>query len=249
MAAVVKIKRCLDEDPLETLILNCKRRKTNGSENNTNEELSAVLQLAGTSKEDESIEHVIRKRRLANASDLKRQFKKHDVDISKKIRSEIQDHSKNTRYRVVNCFRKNFNDELHEEPGKSNNEEVTVFELETDYNKNSTSTENKNKETDQSKYVYDFYYTSSDDFGEADIEDYVSVYPLNDPLLFGSVRDNGLNESDSEYESEDSNAENNWKNDYPDEEDLESINENDMIYPVSLSETPPRKPDQWVRCL
>lgn len=51
MAAVVRIKRRLDENPLETLVLNCKRRKPNGPEEKAEpEDLSAVLQLAGTSQ-------------------------------------------------------------------------------------------------------------------------------------------------------------------------------------------------------
>lgn len=47
--------------------------------------------------------------------------------------------------------------------------------------------------------------------------------------MFGSTRDNGLNDVDSDDDSEDSNAENNWRNDYPNESDVESINEEDMI--------------------
>lgn len=50
MAAVVRIKRRLDEDPLETLVLNCKRRKTSGADEAQQQELSAVLRLAGTSQ-------------------------------------------------------------------------------------------------------------------------------------------------------------------------------------------------------
>lgn len=57
-----------------------------------------------------------------------------------------------------------------------------------------------------------------------------SVHPLNDPLVFGSARDNGLDGLDSDDNSEDSNAENHWMNDYPDEEDLESITEDDMVF-------------------
>lgn len=56
-----------------------------------------------------------------------------------------------------------------------------------------------------------------------------SVYPLSDQLVYGSHRDNGLSDS---YDSEDSNAENNWRNDYPDESDMESINDEDMIQAV-----------------
>lgn len=51
MAAVVRIKRRLDENPQETLVLNCKRRKPNGPEETAApEDLSAVLKLAGTSQ-------------------------------------------------------------------------------------------------------------------------------------------------------------------------------------------------------
>lgn len=60
-----------------------------------------------------------------------------------------------------------------------------------------------------------------------------SVYPLSSELVYGSYRDNGINDTDS-YDSEDSNAESNWRNDYPDEEsDLESITEDDMVKAVN----------------
>lgn len=55
-----------------------------------------------------------------------------------------------------------------------------------------------------------------------------SVRHLDDPLIYGSIRDNGLDGEDSD-DSDDSNAENNWRNDYPDESDMESINEDDMV--------------------
>ncbi|KAF7287032.1 hypothetical protein GWI33_002417 [Rhynchophorus ferrugineus] len=232
MAALVRIKRRLDEDALESLILNCKRRKPNGEENGNTEELSTVFQLAGTSSQEEHIENVLKTHRLNNVPDLKDHFKKHDVNISDKLRKEIKTSSKNNRYRVVNCFRKTLSDtELENEADNSNNSEVTIFDLEANFNNDPI--DNKNAATDESKFVYDFYYTSSDDFGEAEIGDYVSVYPLNDPLVFGSIRDNGLISSVSDDDSEDSNAEGNWRNDYPDEDDLESINEDDMVQAVN----------------
>lgn len=55
MAAVVRIKRRLEEEPLEALILNCKRQKVNHSGNDVSsgklELSSTVLTLAGTIKE------------------------------------------------------------------------------------------------------------------------------------------------------------------------------------------------------
>lgn len=117
--------------------------------------------------------------RLNNVSDLKQQFKKHDVNISNKLREEMKTSSRNNRYRVVNCFRKTFNEtEMQDQAGTSNNSELTVFDLETNFNNDLI--ENKNTTKDDSKFVYDFYYTSCDDFGEADIEDYVRlVYNFN----------------------------------------------------------------------
>ncbi|CAG9769098.1 unnamed protein product [Ceutorhynchus assimilis] len=231
MAAVVRIKRRLDEDPLESLVLNCKRKKSNGSkQSEEHEDLSAVLKLAGTSQKEENIEALLRKHRVGDAAELKEQFKKHPVNISDKIRADLKESSKNNRYKIVNCFRKTLNSEDNEPQAScSSASEVTVFDVETDHNSNEPATVNQEPSM---KYVYDFYYTNSDDFGEADIAEYVSVYPVNDPLVFGSIRDNGLLDNDSDDESEDSNAENYWKNDYPDEEDLESVNEDDMIEAV-----------------
>ncbi|XP_066254979.1 probable RNA polymerase II nuclear localization protein SLC7A6OS [Euwallacea similis] len=228
MAALVRIKRRLDEDPLETLVLNCKRRKTTENQNEDSESLSAVLRLAGTSQKEEHIDAILKKHRAGNAEELKDQYKKHSINFTDKLRAEAKESLKKNRYKVVNCFRKSLHsDEV--EPQASTSSEVTVFDLESDENSPPEAT---NTDQEEMKYVYDFYYTSSDDFGEADIEDYVSVYPLNDPLVFGSARDNGLNNLDSDDESEDSNAEGNWRNSYPDEEDLESVNEDDMVEAV-----------------
>lgn len=58
---------------------------------------------------------------------------------------------------------------------------------------------------------------------------FYSIYPLNDPLVFGAAKENGLDDNSSDEDSEDSNAESNWKNDYPDEDDMDSINEEDMV--------------------
>lgn len=54
---------------------------------------------------------------------------------------------------------------------------------------------------------------------------FFSIYPLKDPLFFSSTED----QPDSDLDSEDSNAENNWRNDYPDEDDMLSVNEDDMV--------------------
>lgn len=56
-----------------------------------------------------------------------------------------------------------------------------------------------------------------------------SVQPFDD-LIYGTHRENGVNDTWDSEESEDSNDENNWRNDYPDteEEDEESVGESDI---------------------
>ncbi|KAL1513394.1 hypothetical protein ABEB36_002813 [Hypothenemus hampei] len=233
MAAVVRIKRRLDENPLETLVLNCKRRKVNETDNEKSEDLSAVLRFAGTAEKDENLENVLRKHRIADRTERKDQYKSHPVNIFEKMRSNMKETSRTNRYKVVNCFRKSLNAEETENKTEDYplQSQITVLDIETETETVNSGVSDTNHENQRqsSNYVYDFYYTSSDDFGEGDIEDYVSVYPLNDPLFFGTIRDNSLNDPESDEDSEDSNAENHWRNDYPDEEDLESITEDDML--------------------
>ncbi|VEN45934.1 unnamed protein product [Callosobruchus maculatus] len=227
MAAIVRVKRRLNEKPLEALILNCKRRRVDEYENSKTELASTILKFAGTIKEDENVLSHIKKQNIADLEQLKDQFKKHQVSISEKLRTERQEKSKSNRYRIINCFRSGYadpvvNSEISEEIDK---EAYTIFDIE--YNPPELE-----KRDSAKQYVYDLYYTNSDDFGDAQIEDYISIHPWNDSLMYGSARDNGYNEADSD-DSEDSNAENNWRNDYPDESDMESINEDDMVEAVN----------------
>lgn len=76
---------------------------------------------------------------------------------------------------MVNAFRKTLDTE-EEETQTKNVSQVTVFDVETEQNSNEPSS----SQDEDSTYVYDFYYTSSDDLGEANIEDSVRlVYNFN----------------------------------------------------------------------
>ncbi|CAG9825301.1 unnamed protein product [Phaedon cochleariae] len=225
MTAVVRIKRPLNEDPLDALILNCKRRKLESKSESIEDGLqlsSTVLKFAGTlQKEDDILPH-LKTKYLDGVEELKTKFKKHVVSLNEKLRNEHQDNSKSNRFKIVNRFRSSIN--LSETPDTSESKyEITVLDVETDINKNEASEADQNVQ--QSKYVYDLYYTCSDDFPE--IEDYHSVQHLMEFLPAGSSVDTGV--LDSDQDSEDSNAECNWKNDYPDESDMESVDEKDMV--------------------
>ncbi|XP_056639883.1 probable RNA polymerase II nuclear localization protein SLC7A6OS [Diorhabda sublineata] len=228
MAAILRVKRCLDENPLDTLILECKKRKietTNKQVITTtkdDEVETTVLKFAGTINKGDNVFTHIKEKLLPDSDELKANFKKHSVNLKDKLRIEHQEASKNSRYKIVNYHRAS-------QVGATEkvNEEVTILDVETDLNENSAKIANKNNDKGN-EYVYDLYYTDSNSFGETDIEEYVSIYPLNDPLLVRSIKDD-LEGSNSDEDSEDSNAENYWRNDYPDEDDMESVNEDDMV--------------------
>lgn len=48
MAAVVRVKRLLEEEPSEAVLLNCKRRKLDNETTFETKQLSTVLKFAGT---------------------------------------------------------------------------------------------------------------------------------------------------------------------------------------------------------
>lgn len=51
MAAVIRLKRHLSEEPVEALVINCKRQKRNESDETEEKETKTVLKFAGTIKE------------------------------------------------------------------------------------------------------------------------------------------------------------------------------------------------------
>lgn len=48
MSAVIRVKRRLDEEPLEAIVLNCKRCKLNEDNNSRANQVTTLFKLAGT---------------------------------------------------------------------------------------------------------------------------------------------------------------------------------------------------------
>lgn len=115
----------------------------------------------------------LKQHQTADIKELKDQFKKHRVNLSHKLRTEHKLKSRTNRYKIVNCFRSQNVDEIESiEKEDSSKSEITILDVLTDSNENDTLTKDK-VEGKSNEYVYDLYYTNSDDFGEAEIEDYV----------------------------------------------------------------------------
>lgn len=103
--------------------------------------------------------------------EIKEGFKKHGVDLTKKLRAEHQTHSKNNRYKVVNFLRSQ-NTQTRDENDTDINSAITIVEV------ISNSSGNKNNidlHLEEAKYVYDLYYTSSDYFGEGEFEEQENI--------------------------------------------------------------------------
>lgn len=84
---------------------------------------------------------------------------------------------------------------------------------------------NINNVLQDDNYVYDLYYVQSEN--DMFLDDEVSVHAFEQELVHDSYRDHGYPES--ECDSDDSNSESNWRNDYPDSSYSEgSIDEDDI---------------------
>lgn len=99
--------------------------------------------------------------------EAKSEYKKHHTNLNDKLRLLKKEDSKKARYRIVNCFRS-----IEDEDEDEEKQKLTIFDLETDCNENNETIENKNK-VFEPNYVYDLYYTNSDDLGDANLDEYI----------------------------------------------------------------------------
>lgn len=223
MAAIVRIKRRADEEPLNGIVINCKRPKTN-CESDTKE--NTLLQFVTTL--EEPTEDVLTHIKRNTKDDLEREYKKHFNNISLKIKEQRESALKNSRFKLINTFRSK--GLLPDDPEDNSEINYTLLEVDGTEEKDNI----QSSDSPAVKYVYDLYYTNSDDFAD-DTIDYqdIDIHPLNFDLVNEPYRGNAFNDmnDDDSDDSEDSNAENNWRNDYPDEMDgdADSITEQDML--------------------
>lgn len=218
MAAILRVKRRINEEPLDALIIACKRPKiAEKDEAEAGEDscpVNTIAKFAGTieNSEDNVVEHLVK---TLGKDELEANFKQHPVDILKKLREVRKKASADNRYRVVNCHRSLDTSNIEEFEDKV----MTLIDAE-----DIGSVKNDSNKEEDLNYVYDLYYakTESDMF----IDNMVSVHTLDQQLVFDTYR-NGDDVSDHEHESDDSNSESNWRNDYPDSDHSEESTDTD----------------------
>ncbi|KOX73190.1 putative RNA polymerase II nuclear localization protein SLC7A6OS [Melipona quadrifasciata] len=213
MTAILRVKRRYDNEPLNAFVISCKRQKI--VENEKTEDASIPLttfaNFAGTVKQhDENVEHLIQ---TYAKNERRIHLKPHFTDVLNKIRETTKQASAENRYKVVNCFRSLDNS------NKESSEETVVTVIDVEDSKSVTKKDSVEKDDD---YVYDLYYveTKNDIYLDED----VSVHPFHHLVTY-----EGNDYPEAEYDSEDSNSESNWRNDYPDSSNSEgSIDEDDI---------------------
>ncbi|KAL0894438.1 hypothetical protein ABMA27_013040 [Loxostege sticticalis] len=204
MSTVLRVKRKLEDNPQDALVLLCKRMKSN-----TEEISPSLFVFRGTvdNQETTSVKNVVPK------TDFKLKSTNNVNDIIDKMRKERKEASTENRYEIVNCSRG-----LKDESEKENDDAFDLVDL-----------QRKDDEEQNVQYAYDLYTAAKQDFHVSMLDNLVSIENYETSLIFGSYRDNGLQSSDNEADDDDdSNDENNWRNEYPDTEQS-SIDEDDMV--------------------
>ncbi|XP_011556176.3 probable RNA polymerase II nuclear localization protein SLC7A6OS [Plutella xylostella] len=207
-STVLRVKRRLEDNPQDALVLVCKRIKTDADAG-----ISPSLFVFRGTVENQEDNHV---KSIYSTSEKKLKTPRNVDDIIQKIRQERKEVSSESRYEVVNCSRGLKEDEAD----KGHYDLVDLQPRES-------------TEEEQCQYAYDLYTAAKKDFDISMLEDLVYISNVETELIFSSYRDNGLRTSScsSEHESDDSNDENNWRNEYPDSEHS-SIGSEDMVRAV-----------------
>lgn len=239
MSAIIRVKRKKTEEPLNAFVLNCKKRKLNDDiiEDllTTKDEVSTIVKFAGTvESQDENTAVQITKLTKDEAKQLA--LKSRKPNILEKGRQEMRQNIQENRFKVVNCYRAI---KATDDSSIENNKEVTIVDVEKQTNSEQSSTSaatsSSNNDTNSDNFVYDLYLPETAEIPQTDntdlVENYFSVRPFDDLVYEDQAND----EDDPESEdSEDSNVENYFKNDYPDtEEDNSSIGETDMRHAIN----------------
>lgn len=106
MATIVRVKRRRNEDPLESIVISCKRKKEENYPlaNSLESEPQSSLKFAGTVAS--KVEGVSRQIRDAIRKEkLQKEYKQHTVNITSKNRQRQKQSSQNSRLKIISSLR------------------------------------------------------------------------------------------------------------------------------------------------
>nr|XP_020661392.1 probable RNA polymerase II nuclear localization protein SLC7A6OS [Pogona vitticeps] len=246
-AAVLRVKRKRGgPSPAEALLLACKRLRTEegaASAGGDGVEKNLFKLVATVASENEPVQKYVQEAIVKEkAAQLLRPSLGSAQRIMKDIRSSKQSKRQESRYRLVASHRPDFTDgesavaaeadaeasdldivqeeDVEQDIGlqKSGDPEVILCNAVEMIRQHLTVSENSKAVTDiaiEEEYVYDIYYMETASPGW--IENILSVQPYTQD--YELVDEDRIPEEMYEDE-DDENSENNWRNDYPDEDDF-----------------------------
>ncbi|KAK3086549.1 hypothetical protein FSP39_020095 [Pinctada imbricata] len=98
MATIIRVKRRRNDDPVNSLVVSCKKQKPNSPEDS--KDLTNELKFAGTvSTKDEAISRKIRD--AIRKEKIEKEYKQHQVNVSEKSRHLQKETVKNARFKIV----------------------------------------------------------------------------------------------------------------------------------------------------
>ncbi|CAF1001861.1 unnamed protein product [Brachionus calyciflorus] len=251
MCTIIKVKRKITEDPLECLILECKKKKIDENDSIDKKSFKQILKYGGSAQTEEELPAKIKElSTLKNAknvplklADNKNEQKQLNFTIKNKKRGLSIDHETDEQTededskKIKVCSEsKNINiiDVVLTEksPEKKNKNDDDKKETITC---NGVNLIREKCEPQETGYVYDIYYTKNSDI-HLDLL-YPNNYEIRSYNVYQDIDlidDTVQKEVDPDHfyddEDEDSNDEDNWRNDYPDEEDNIDDEDDDEPY-------------------
>jgi len=182
MAAVIRMKRHISEEPHSAFILNCKKRKTDDSKqgNSTSGETSTVLKFAGTVNQDTDITEHIAKITKEDAKDIVNR-KKPDTSVNKRL-EQNREKSQQNRFKIVNYTRA-LNEPKEEDSSPAPSANLTIVDVEKERTANNTATTSSAQvssfsDISDEPFVYDIYIADS-----TSLTQYPDSIDLNDLRL------------------------------------------------------------------
>ncbi|XP_064114876.1 probable RNA polymerase II nuclear localization protein SLC7A6OS [Macrobrachium nipponense] len=245
MATVIRIKRRLDEEPTENIIIKAKRSRneSTGDEDQSGDRVAVLTRVGTVESRDDPLESLV-KTAIKKGWELRQNYKKLGSDVSYKEKSsqEAKKRAVTKRYKIISQSRG------IGEPSEPDKDDVATEEK-TVANKDATGAEALPVDSMELTYFDAVLANEMDDIitcngvpmeSEQHVYDvFYSTQPVNwedvmeqnvcriERELFESVTES---ESDDQYEDDDDeNEEENWRNDYPDYDDSPYEDEEDYL--------------------
>ncbi|KAF7996701.1 hypothetical protein HCN44_002347 [Aphidius gifuensis] len=225
MATVLRVKRRCEDEPLDHLLISCKRKKINEETEESHVEADvqnlhrAVVKFAGTFDHQEI--NIAKHLKNQTKDDIETNYKKPTIkNVIENSRIKVKESSRQNRWKVINCSR-SVDNKIDDDDEKISDNGMTIIDVED------CSTELPHDEA--AKYVYDIYYAENDSNDELSFDTGVTIHEMEEGWLVYDDHREGEGYNCDDPDDSDSNSESNWRTDYGDEEDDYIDNDNDSL--------------------